>query len=81
MEKAAVVEGELPKAGAEAIPSALPGWGMWAGSQREPRWMKDARDKAERQVEGGLNRLGNDRSIEGLDPEKTLFHPPMQLSS
>ena len=29
-------------------PSTLPGWGMWAGAQREPRWMRDAKVKAER---------------------------------
>ena len=42
-EKAADVVSELPKI---EEPSTLPGWGMWAGSQREPRWMKEAKDKA-----------------------------------
>jgi len=27
-------------------PSVMPGWGMWADQQREPRWMRDARAKA-----------------------------------
>jgi len=44
-DKAADVEAELPKTEA---PSALPGWGMWAGMQREPRWMKEAKEKAEK---------------------------------
>ena len=29
-------------------PSTLPGWGMWAGSQREPKWMREAKEKAKR---------------------------------
>lgn len=44
-EKAAEVEAELP--GFEA-PSLLPGWGTWASQQKEPKWMRDARAKAER---------------------------------
>ena len=29
-------------------PSMLPGWGTWAGQQREPKWMRDARIKAQK---------------------------------
>ena len=28
--------------------SVLPGWGSWAGQQKEPRWMKAANQKAQR---------------------------------
>ena len=41
--KDAEVAEEVPKMDE---PSMLPGWGMWAGQQREPKWMRDARDKA-----------------------------------
>ncbi|KAI3427018.1 hypothetical protein D9Q98_006960 [Chlorella vulgaris] len=41
--KAAEVEGELPK---EEVPGVLPGWGIWAGNQREPQWAIDAKKKA-----------------------------------
>eukprot|EP00873_Tetraselmis_striata_P003871 jgi/Tetstr1/424135/TSEL_014744.t1 len=42
--KRAEVEAELP---AVETPGLVPGWGMWAGQQREPRWMKEERAKAE----------------------------------
>uniref|UniRef100_A0A7R9VFW6 Uncharacterized protein n=1 Tax=Chlamydomonas euryale TaxID=1486919 RepID=A0A7R9VFW6_9CHLO len=42
-EKAAGVAAELPVVDE---PSTLPGWGMWAGSQREPKWMRDAKAAA-----------------------------------
>ncbi|KAL4441441.1 hypothetical protein ABPG77_001945 [Micractinium sp. CCAP 211/92] len=42
--KAAEVEGELPQ---EEVPGTLPGWGTWAGQQREPKWVTDAKKKAE----------------------------------
>jgi U3 small nucleolar RNA-associated protein 14 len=45
-EKSAAVEEELPAVDA---PVQLPGWGGWSGQQREPKWMQDARSKAEAQ--------------------------------
>ena len=42
--KAAEVEAELPKA---EVASQLPGWGAWAGEQKEPRWLRDQRKAAE----------------------------------
>lgn len=45
-EKAEEVQGELPMVDE---PGVLPGWGVWAGQQREPKWMVEARDKAKRQ--------------------------------
>ncbi|KAL6770242.1 hypothetical protein ACKKBG_A34180 [Auxenochlorella protothecoides x Auxenochlorella symbiontica] len=45
-EKASEVEAELPKV--EGV-GTLPGWGNWAGAQREPAWMAAARRKAEQQ--------------------------------
>ena len=44
-DKAADVAAELPKLDA---PSLMPGWGTWSNQQREPRWMREARAKAER---------------------------------
>ena len=44
-EKAEDVAGELPKI---EEPSTLPGWGMWAGAQREPKWMREAKEKAQK---------------------------------
>lgn len=43
--KDAEVAEEVPKV---EEPSLLPGWGMWAGQQREPKWMQDARVKAQK---------------------------------
>ncbi|KAI8471775.1 MAG: Utp14 protein-domain-containing protein [Monoraphidium minutum] len=43
--KAAEVEEQLPK---EDVPGLMPGWGLWAGQQREPKWMAEARTKAAR---------------------------------
>ncbi len=31
----------------EEVPGTLPGWGTWAGQQREPKWVTDAKKKAE----------------------------------
>ena len=42
--KEAEVAAELPK---EDGPLVLPGWGVWAGQQKEPAWMIAARKKAE----------------------------------
>ena len=36
---------ELPKIEA---PSLLPGWGTWAGKQKEPQWMIAEKAKVER---------------------------------
>ena len=44
-EKEAEAEGELPKIEA---PSVLPGWGAWASSQKEPKWLAAAKLKVER---------------------------------
>lgn len=44
-EKAAHVTEELPEV---EEPSVMPGWGMWAGQQREPRWMVQAKAKAQK---------------------------------
>ena len=30
----------------EEVPGVLPGWGTWAGQQREPQWVTDAKRKA-----------------------------------
>lgn len=30
----------------EDVPGVLPGWGTWAGQQREPQWVTDAKRKA-----------------------------------
>ncbi|KAK3275336.1 hypothetical protein CYMTET_16523, partial [Cymbomonas tetramitiformis] len=45
-QKDAEVEKELPKVDA---PVMLPGWGAWAGAQKEPAFMKRAREKAEKE--------------------------------
>ncbi|XP_075264252.1 uncharacterized protein LOC142356177 [Convolutriloba macropyga] len=42
--KRAEVEAELPDI---ETPSVMPGWGTWTTQQREPRWMKEKREKAE----------------------------------
>lgn len=42
--KEAEIQAELPKVEG---PSLMPGWGTWASQQREPRWMVEARKKAE----------------------------------
>lgn len=42
-DKAAAVAEELPSI---EEPSTLPGWGAWAGQQRNPKWMQTAKDKA-----------------------------------
>ncbi|KAK9806336.1 hypothetical protein WJX72_010623 [[Myrmecia] bisecta] len=47
-EKAAEVAEELPDI---ETPSVMPGWGAWAGQAREPRWMQDARTKAQKAKE------------------------------
>ncbi|GFR45758.1 hypothetical protein Agub_g7173 [Astrephomene gubernaculifera] len=53
-EKAAAVAGELPQI---EEPSALPGWGAWAGQQRNPKWMQTAKEKATKQrAEAAANR-------------------------
>ncbi|PRW50835.1 U3 small nucleolar RNA-associated 14-like protein A [Chlorella sorokiniana] len=48
--KAAEVEEELPQVEEELpqedVPGMLPGWGTWAGQQREPQWVTDAKRKA-----------------------------------
>lgn len=44
-EKAAEAEKELPKIDE---PSLLPGWGAWASHQKEPKWLAEAKLKAER---------------------------------
>jgi U3 small nucleolar RNA-associated protein 14 len=44
-DKAAEVAQELPAVDA---PSLMPGWGNWAGAQREPQWMRAAQQKAQR---------------------------------
>ena len=31
----------------EEVPGVLPGWGIWAGQQREPQWVADAKKKAQ----------------------------------
>lgn len=46
--KAEEIEGELPK---EEVPGVLPGWGTWAGQQREPRWAAEAKRKAQARKE------------------------------
>ncbi len=40
-----MVTEELPKIDE---PSTLPGWGMWSDQQREPKWMRDAKAKAQK---------------------------------
>ncbi|KXZ48222.1 hypothetical protein GPECTOR_29g127 [Gonium pectorale] len=45
-EKAAAVTEELPEI---QEPSSLPGWGAWAGQQRNPKWMQAAKDRAAKQ--------------------------------
>ncbi|GFH31683.1 uncharacterized protein HaLaN_30772 [Haematococcus lacustris] len=47
-EKAAEVAAELPK---EEVVGVLPGWGVWANQQKEPRWVTAAREKAARERE------------------------------
>ncbi|GAX85472.1 hypothetical protein CEUSTIGMA_g12888.t1 [Chlamydomonas eustigma] len=47
-EKAEDVASELPKI---EEPSTLPGWGMWSSAQREPKWMRDAKEKAKKDRE------------------------------
>lgn len=47
-DKAAAVAEELPSI---EEPSTLPGWGAWAGQQRNPKWMQTAKDKAAKQRE------------------------------
>lgn len=46
-DKAAEVGAELPHI---EEPSALPGWGVWQDQQRNPKWMKQAKEKAQRCV-------------------------------
>jgi len=31
----------------EEVPGMLPGWGTWAGQQREPAWVAEAKRKAQ----------------------------------
>ena len=38
------VEGELPQ---EEVPGQLPGWGTWASQTKEPKWVIEAKAKAE----------------------------------
>lgn len=52
-EKEAEAERELPKIEA---PSVLPGWGAWASTQKEPKWLAAAKLKAERYI-GFLDKL------------------------
>ncbi|KAK9837770.1 hypothetical protein WJX74_004747 [Apatococcus lobatus] len=49
--KDAEVAEEVPKV---EEPSMLPGWGTWAGQQREPKWMRDARVKAQKEKDAAL---------------------------
>ena len=35
--------------------SVLPGWGAWAGQQKEPHWIKAANQKAQRSVKKELS--------------------------
>lgn len=44
-EKEAEAEAEGPKV---EVPSQLPGWGAWASTQREPKWLATAKLKAEK---------------------------------
>lgn len=44
-DKAEEIEGELPTT---ELPGVLPGWGTWSGQQREPKWAREAREKAAR---------------------------------
>mmetsp|Transcript_5357 Transcript_5357/g.11731 ORF Transcript_5357/g.11731 Transcript_5357/m.11731 type:complete len:1130 (-) Transcript_5357:373-3762(-) len=47
-EKADAVAAELPHI---EEPSSLPGWGAWSEQQRDPKWMRDARDKVKKERE------------------------------
>ncbi|KAF5840649.1 Utp14 protein-domain-containing protein [Dunaliella salina] len=47
-DKAAEVGAELPHI---EEPSVLPGWGVWQDQQRNPKWMKQAKEKAQRERE------------------------------
>eukprot|EP00890_Picochlorum_soloecismus_P006277 jgi/Picsp_1/6650/NSC_03993-R1_protein len=38
------IDGELPK---EELPGELPGWGTWGSQTKEPRWLQQAKQKAE----------------------------------
>ncbi len=44
-QKAEEVGAELPKVEEVGV---LPGWGVWAEQQREPRWVRQAKEKAAR---------------------------------
>eukprot|EP00983_Pelagomonas_calceolata_P131660 1161798-Pelagomonas_calceolata.AAC.16 len=52
-DKAAEVGAELPHI---EEPSTLPGWGVWQDQQRNPKWMKQAKEKAQRCVAGCMSR-------------------------
>eukprot|EP00873_Tetraselmis_striata_P013807 jgi/Tetstr1/434071/TSEL_023215.t1 len=65
------VEAELP---AVETPGLMPGWGMCAGQQGEPRWMKDDRAKAE-QVDDVMG-VGEDPVGEdGMDIDAPAWPP------
>lgn len=50
------VEAELPEVDA---PSLMPGWGTWSNQQREPRWMREKREQAEKvQLKNAEGRVG-----------------------
>lgn len=38
------IDGELPK---EELPGELPGWGTWGSQTKEPKWLQQAKQKAE----------------------------------
>lgn len=44
-DKATEVTAELP---ALEEPSVLPGWGAWTAQQKDPKWIKDAKDRVQR---------------------------------
>ncbi len=44
-DKAQEVAAELPHI---EEPSLLPGWGAWADQQKDPKWMRDAKAKAQK---------------------------------
>jgi U3 small nucleolar RNA-associated protein 14 len=44
-EKAAEIDGELPKVEEVGV---LPGWGVWADQQQEPRWVREQKEKQAR---------------------------------
>eukprot|EP00887_Chlorella_sp_A99_P001155 scaffold14.g1155.t1 len=45
--EAGLPPGRLVRMEREDVPGVLPGWGTWAGQQREPAWAAQARRKAE----------------------------------